>query len=168
MSYTLESIERMLVRSVSDYKTTRQVVKYLRKFKPRSLDKFFHEQHEEEFAKIDCLECANCCKSISPAIYEADIKRMASCLKMKESTFLDKYLTGGGDNDYIFKETPCPFLDPDNYCSIYASRPRACRDYPHTDRKRMYQILDLTARNSTVCPAVHNIIEKLKNGTSRV
>ncbi len=31
--------------------------------------------------------------------------------------------------------SPCPFLGDDNYCSVYEARPKACREYPHTDRK---------------------------------
>jgi hypothetical protein len=37
----------------------------------------------------------------------------------------------------------------------------ACREYPHTDRKNMYQILDLAAQNSLICPAVSKIVQKI-------
>lgn len=30
---------------------------------------------------------------------------------------------------------PCPLLGRDNYCAVYADRPKACREYPHTDRR---------------------------------
>ena len=45
---------------------------------------------------------------------------------------------------------------------VYESRPKACREYPHTDRPRFYQILDLTLKNAEVCPAVFELIERLK------
>jgi uncharacterized protein len=118
--------------------------------------------HYEEFEKIDCLECGNCCKSISPAIYESDIRRMASSLRIKASEFTDEYLLKEENEDYVFLKTPCPFLDDDNSCKIYNSRPRACREYPHTDRKRFFQILDLTTKNAKICPAAFNIIGHLK------
>ncbi|MBN1599883.1 MAG: YkgJ family cysteine cluster protein [Bacteroidales bacterium] len=118
--------------------------------------------HDEEFAKINCLECALCCKSISPAIYRSDIKRMAAFLKLSVPQVIDTYLTEDNDGEFVFRQTPCPFLGDDNYCSIYESRPKACREYPHTNRKRFYQILSLTAKNAKVCPAVFNIVEKLR------
>src|ERR1700757_2109627 len=66
------------------------------------------------------------------------------------------------DEDYVLKQAPCPFLGDDNYCSVYEDRPTACREYPHTDRKNMYQILDLTYKNTLVCPAVLRIVDEVK------
>src|SRR5262245_24333414 len=48
--------------------------------------------HEEAFEKIDCLQCANCCKSYSPRFKTPDIKRIARHLRMRESEFIDTYL----------------------------------------------------------------------------
>ncbi len=134
----------------------------LRKKKPKNLDEVTHNAHEEAFQKIDCLKCANCCKSISPIIIDRDIDKIARFLKMKRSDVMDQYFVEDEDNDYVFKETPCPFLMPDNYCMIYEARPRACKEYPHTDRKRFYQILNLSYKNTFVCPAVYEVVETLK------
>ena len=162
MSYTKNSIRKMSALAVADFKGTKKLMKGLRQSKPQKLDKLFHELHVGEFHKIDCLDCANCCKTISPSVHDSDVRRMAAFLKMKESEFIEKYLDADTDDDFVFNTTPCPFLEDDNRCTIYPSRPKACREYPHTNRKRMYQILDLTAKNTKVCPAVFNIIEKLK------
>ena len=66
------------------------------------------------------------------------------------------------DRFYVLKTVPCTFLGPDNYCSIYDARPKACREYPHTDRIKQSQLLKLTEKNVEVCPAVFEIVEKLK------
>jgi len=87
---------------------------------------------------------------------------MAKQLRMKPSAFIDQYLNLDNENDYVFKEAPCPFLMPDNYCMVYEQRPRACREYPHTDRKRFYQILNLTLKNTHYCPAVYEVVDRLK------
>lgn len=138
----------------------------IRKKKPKNLDKIVHELHDEVFQEIDCLECANCCKSISPTLYDKDVERLAKHLKMKPSQFVEEYLYVDDENDYVFKQTPCPFLLPDNYCMVYESRPKACREYPHTDRKRFHQILNLTLKNTEVCPAVFDVVEKMKENNS--
>lgn len=135
----------------------------IRKKKPKYLDKIMQELHQEVFSEIDCLECANCCKSISPTLYDKDVERLAKHLKMKPSQFVDRYLYVDDEGDYVFQQTPCPFLLPDNYCMVYESRPKACREYPHLDRKRFYQILNLTLKNTEVCPAVFDGVEKLKD-----
>ncbi|MFA8434519.1 MAG: YkgJ family cysteine cluster protein [Marinifilaceae bacterium] len=134
----------------------------LKKKKPKQLDNITHQLHEEVFEEVDCLDCANCCKSISPIIIDKDIERLARHLKMKPSEFIDQYLHLDKENDYVYKETPCPFLMPDNHCMVYESRPRACREYPHTDRKRFFQILNLTLKNTHYCPAVYEVTERLK------
>lgn len=134
----------------------------MKKKKPKDLDDNVASIHEEIFEEIDCLECANCCKSISPIITQKDIERIAKHLKLKISAFVEQYLYIDNDGDYVYKSTPCPFLAPDNYCFIYEQRPKACREYPHTDRQKFYQILDITLKNTHYCPATFEIIEKLK------
>lgn len=134
----------------------------LKRTKPKHLDNSFHQLHEDVFEKMDCLACANCCKTTSPVFYNRDVERLAKHLRMKPGEFIGKYLRIDEDKDYVLRQAPCPFLGVDNYCSVYEARPNACREYPHTDRKRMEQILDLTYRNTIVCPAVLEITERLK------
>jgi Fe-S-cluster containining protein len=138
-------------------------LKKLKRKKPKDLDERFLFWHNKVFSEIDCLDCANCCKSISPVINDKDIQRIAAYLRMKPSIFVENYLHLDDEEDYVFNNTPCPFLMPDNYCSIYEQRPKACREYPHTDRRRMYQLLDLCLKNTEVCPAVYHILLKLRS-----
>lgn len=134
----------------------------LKRKDPRKLDEAFHAVHEAVFEETNCLDCANCCKTTSPIFYENDIERLAKSLKMKPGDFVQKYLRIDEDNDYVLQSSPCPFLDSDNYCTVYEDRPKACREYPHTDRKKMYQVLELATKNTLVCPAVLEMVERLK------
>jgi uncharacterized protein len=120
------------------------------------------EFHEQAFEEVDCLSCANCCKTTSPIFYQKDIERLAKHLKMRPTAFIEKYLHIDEDNDYVLNVAPCPFLDSENYCTVYEARPTACREYPHTDRKRFYQLLDLTLKNTFICPAAYKVMEGLK------
>lgn len=139
--------------------------KFLQRLKQkdsRLLDEAFHTVHEEVFEEIECLTCANCCKTTSPIFYHTDIERIAKFLRMKPGDFIEKYLRVDEDKDYVLKSSPCAFLNDENFCSIYEARPKACREYPHTDRKKMVQIMDLTYKNTFVCPAVLTMVERLK------
>lgn len=164
MKYPIPDPSTLKVMAEKAMPLSRQLFKRWKKKPPRQLDELVKEIHDDVFEELDCLSCANCCKSISPALYYKDIERMASALRMKPSDFMDKYTQMDEDNDYVFRQTPCPFLMSDNYCQVYESRPKACREYPHTDRTRFYQILDLTLRNTIVCPAAYYIVEKLREG----
>jgi len=142
--------------------STKKLFSSLKKRKPKKLDTIVHQAHEEVFDEIDCLECANCCKTLGPRVTDVDIARLAKHLKIKPGKLIENYLRIDEDGDYVFKEMPCPFLMPDNYCMVYDSRPKACREYPHTDRKRFYQLLNLTQENVKTCPAVYEIVERIK------
>jgi Fe-S-cluster containining protein len=139
------------------------MVPKLKKKNPRQWDELFHGLHQQTFKKMDCLTCANCCKTTSPIFREVDIKRISKKLRMHVNQFIDAYLKIDEDKDYVLKTSPCAFLDSENYCTIYEDRPLACREYPHTDRKNMFQILDLTVRNTLVCPAVSDIMDRIKS-----
>lgn len=117
--------------------------------------------HEETFSKIDCLQCAACCKNYSPRFKTPDIKRISKHLKLKESAFIDTYLKLDGEGDYVVKTTPCPFLGTDNYCGIYEVRPSDCKRFPYTDEDVLLNRINLTLKNSTFCPAVYEVLEKI-------
>ena len=117
--------------------------------------------HSEAFSKIDCLQCANCCKNYSPRFKTPDIKRISKHLKMRESDFIEKYLKVDEDGDFVVRSTPCPFLGPDNFCSIYEKRPSDCHRFPYTDEDVFIKRPQLTLKNSTFCPAVYYVLEKL-------
>ncbi len=134
----------------------------LKKKDARQVDKEFHQAHEKVFEELDCLACGNCCRTTSPIFYQNDIERVGKALRMKPGDFIDTYLRVDDEDDYVLKSSPCPFLGADNHCSVYQDRPKACREYPHTDRKKMVQIMDLTHKNTLVCPAVFEIVERLK------
>lgn len=140
----------------------RKLFDKLKRTKPKNLDEVVHGLHEEVFEHIDCLKCANCCKTTSPIFYERDIDRISKRLRIRPSDFIDKYLHIDEDKDYVLNVAPCPFLDAENYCLVYEDRPTACREYPHTNRKRFHQILDLTLKNTFVCPAVYQVVEEMK------
>ncbi len=119
------------------------------------------ELHQQAFQRIDCLQCANCCKTYSPRFKTPDIKRIAKHLKLKESDLIERYLRLDEDGDYVVRSTPCPFLGADNYCSIYAVRPSDCERFPYTDEDVLVRRPALTQKNSTFCPIVYFVLENL-------
>ncbi len=134
----------------------------LKKKTPKNLDYIMQELHEAEFKKTDCLSCANCCKTTGPLFTIADIERISKHLKLKPQQFIDRYLRIDEDKDYVLQNVPCTFLDNENACVIYDVRPKACREFPHTDRKKFQQITNLTLLNVAICPATYNIVEQMK------
>jgi hypothetical protein len=159
MAYSAKEIEK---KAKEDEKANRELVKSLKKKPPRNLDEIVHAAHYEVFKKIDCLSCANCCKSLGPRLTDKDIERLSKHFKMKPSVFIQIWVKTDGDGDLVFREMPCPFLEADNRCRVYEHRPKACREYPHTDRKKFHQLLDLSLKNSYVCPAVSEILTGLR------
>ncbi|HEY0743717.1 MAG TPA: YkgJ family cysteine cluster protein [Chryseosolibacter sp.] len=156
------NLEQFKIQSKNKEKENRKYLAGLKKQDSRKLDDVFHAMHEEVFEEVDCLTCANCCKTTSPIFYQNDIERVAKALRMKPGDFITKYLRIDEDKDYVLQSSPCPFLDNENYCSVYEDRPKACREYPHTDRKKMVQITELTFKNTMVCPAVFEMVERIK------
>lgn len=138
-------------------------LKNLNKRPPKDLDKRIHQIHDEVFAQTDCLACANCCKTTGPLFTTRDIKRISKHLGMGEAEFEDQYLRIDEDNDWVLQQLPCPFLEQDNRCAIYDHRPKACREFPHTNRVKFHQITSLTQKNMAICPAAFAIIERMRN-----
>ncbi|WP_317046054.1 YkgJ family cysteine cluster protein [Algoriphagus boritolerans] len=154
-------LDKFSKESKTDFPANKKLKEKLKKSKPKNLDAVFHHLHEETFRQIDCLDCANCCKTTSPIFIRTDIDRIAKLFRMKSSQFIDEYLHQDEEGDYVLNFLPCPFLGADNKCLVYEDRPKACREYPHTNRKNMLGILDLSLKNTLVCPAVSKIFYEI-------
>ena len=143
-------------RNLSHSKLCRKLTKE----KPQKINLIADDLHERVFNEIDCLSCANCCKSIPPILNENDIRRIAKYLGIKVTDFRQSYVKIDEDSDMVFKQSPCFFLDSQNFCTIYDYRPKACREYPHTGDFKFHQYLKLHPVNSTCCPAVFHMLEE--------
>jgi len=159
----MEEFLRQLPGLAKDkHQENRKYFEKLKKKPPKNLDYLMQELHASEFERTDCLSCANCCKTTGPLFTQADIERIARHLKMKEQQFVSMYLRVDEDGDHVLQTVPCAFLAADNYCLIYEARPKACREYPHTDRRKFQQIGNLTVKNTAICPAAFRIVEEMK------
>lgn len=160
MDKDLENLQKLSQEKLLENK---KYFQRLKKRTPKRLDLLMQQLHNEEFERTDCLTCGNCCKTTSPIFTEKDIERISKHLKMKVVNFINQYLRRDEDNFYVLQSAPCTFLDEsDNTCFIYKVRPKACAEYPHTNRRKFIQLTDLTIKNTEICPATYRIIEELK------
>ena len=142
-------------------KARRKYIERIRKNKSAELDKLFNEVHNDVFKKIDCLECANCCKTVGPLFTDKDISRISKKLKITPGKFTERYLKIDEEQDYVLNKLPCPFLVDGNCCSIYSFRPKACYEYPHTQMKNQKKVLKLHLLNCKFCPGVNEIFNRI-------
>lgn len=151
----LHNWEKKSAQNQKKYKT------FLKRADKNKTLKLLPALHQEAFEKIDCLSCANCCKNYSPRFKTPDIKRIAKHLKLKEGDFIETYLRIDEEGDFVVKSMPCPFLGTDNYCTIYENRPSDCHRFPYTDEDVLLKRQNITLKNSTFCPIVYFVLEKL-------
>ena len=153
---------------INDWKKNAQKLEnqnfyFIRKLKFKNankVDRIAQSLHQETFEKIDCTQCANCCKHTHPLFTQKDIERVAKHVGLSEEEFKKQYweLDRG---EYYTKELPCVFLS-DNRCSIYEIRPEACQSYPFTHKKDFATRSHVHSANTLICPAVFHIVERMK------
>ena len=130
--------------------------------KNKKIDDLASNLHEAVFKKVDCLQCANCCKTTPALVTRPDAKRIAKHLSIPPKTFIRKYLLEDINGELMIARVPCTFLNDDNTCQIYDVRPQACREYPHTNQFGFSRRSKMNANNTLVCPAVFEIVKRLK------
>lgn len=130
---------------------------------PRGLDKLAAVTEIEVWNEIDCLSCANCCKTMSPTFTKADIKRISKHFMQTPEAFTTQYLRKDKTGDMMNKVEPCQFLNlNDNKCSIYEIRPLDCAGFPHLSKKRMIDYVHVHKQNIEYCPATYKLVEKMR------
>ncbi len=136
--------------------------RYLATANEASIIKHLPQLHDTIFSKINCLDCANCCKNHSPTFKATDIKRISKHLGIKETELIAQYLKLDEENDWVLQQQPCTFLNPDNTCKIYEVRPGDCARFPYTNEDVFIKRKALTLVNTTVCPAVAGVLDILR------
>jgi Fe-S-cluster containining protein len=127
-----------------------------------TLDQIFSNVHSDVFKTFNCLSCANCCKNYSPIIESDEINVLCTALNISAIELFENYVEMDEEGDFVFKSQPCPMLNlEDNKCTIYESRPRACREYPHTNMKAIKNHLELLKKNIEICPAAEEIVQRV-------
>lgn len=152
------SLDNWQQRSANNRK---KYARELQKANKSAVLKRLPQLNAEAFEKIDCLQCAQCCKNYSPRFKMPDIKRISKYLGMKESVLIEQYLYMDEEGDYVVKSSPCPFLNEDNTCNIYDVRPSDCARFPYTDEDVLLKRKNITLKNSEFCPIVFYVLENL-------
>jgi Fe-S-cluster containining protein len=90
-----------------------------------------------EQTPIPCFRCGICCTCFQAPLTPEDIDNIASALGISRSKCISRYaLKVPIKEGYLLKHTKkgCVFLawdtDGKARCTIYASRPKACREWP--------------------------------------
>ncbi|MGA2212616.1 MAG: YkgJ family cysteine cluster protein [Bryobacteraceae bacterium] len=135
----------------------------------RHSDRRLRRFGEEIEAKIDCTQCANCCRVTEVGISQRDVEKLAKFIGVSEREFAVQFTARDAAGAKVLKrvskdnQTACVFLDG-NLCSVYEARPQNCANFPHVVRgtgsiaSRMWQFLD----RASYCPIVYNWMEKVK------
>ena len=141
----------------------RRFLTVLEKKAPRKLDAAASAVDKSVWLEVDCLSCANCCKTMSPTYTPKDIKRISAHLNMTPAQFKEKWLyLDKRENDWMNKKSPCQFLDlTTNMCSIYEVRPADCAGFPHHTKRRMIDYMHVYKQNVEYCPATYKMVERM-------
>ena len=122
------------------------------------------EVNKEVWQEVDCLSCANCCKTMTPTFTPTDIKRIAAHLNTTPKEFKEKWLHyDKKDKDWLNKLNPCQFLNLKTHkCDIYDVRPADCAGFPHLTKKKMVDYVHVHKQNVALCPATYKMVEKMQ------
>jgi Fe-S-cluster containining protein len=156
------SLKTFKKRVASNKRKMRMFLTRLKKTPPKTLDQWAVTTEPNVWKEVDCLSCANCCKSMTPTFTNADIKRIANFLGTTANDFRKTYLLKDRTGDWMNVKQPCQFLDMKTHkCSIYAVRPSDCSGFPHLSKKKVEEYIHVHHQNIEFCPATFNMVERM-------
>lgn len=162
---------RSFKKKVSHTKRSfRKFLTRLEKTPPKGLTNLTIALEKEVWQEVDCLSCANCCKTMTPTFNKADLKRISAHFGQTVEEFQKQWLykERKKDGDWLNKKQPCQFLNlQDNKCSIYAIRPADCAGFPHLPKK-LKDYVHVHKQNIEYCPATYRLVEKMMKSSGLI
>lgn len=164
-------LQRFIRRAHQKKKSLGKFLNKLKRKPPEKLLSIVRKANEETEKEIACLECSNCCRTMTPTFKKSEVRKIAAFMGMTYKEYFDKYLMIDKDNgDIVNQNQPCQHLDlKTNYCEIYAIRPWDCSGFPHFKRRDFLDQTAVYTENLHRCPITLSVIEKIEaevNGTS--
>jgi hypothetical protein len=123
-----------------------------------------HAAYDRVSKAIDCTQCGNCCRSLVINVTQEEVGMLARHLQLPEQETKDKYIEESMQGNCYINTMPCHFLS-DNKCTIYESRFKECRDFPHLHKPGFSDRLSGTLMHYHRCPIIYNVIEEMKEAT---
>lgn len=118
---------------------------------------------KETWKEVQCLDCGNCCRSMTPTFTPADVKRISAFLDMTQEAFREKWLYKDREGDWMNTKRPCQFFNKVDFkCSIYEVRPSDCAGFPHLTKKKTLDYIHVYKQNVEYCPATQRWVEHLE------
>ena len=119
-------------------------------------------------SKMDCRQCANCCRELAAALGREDIAWLAQAEGITPDQFGRKYLDKTDEPDrFTIKQKPCPFLDG-KLCRHYHVRPESCAEFPFLHKPDFTTRSMMALWNLPYCPIVYNVYELLKQEVAEI
>jgi Fe-S-cluster containining protein len=128
---------------------------WLKQYAPDDIDDLVKTSSQKYFALVDCVQCANCCRSLQTEFKKSDLHTIAKTLEQSIKAFEKQFMSEGKVNP------PCPMLDG-KLCSIDENRPDVCRSYPHLEQPEFTSRLISVIDNVAICPIAFDAFEELK------
>jgi hypothetical protein len=119
---------------------------------------------------VDCTACANCCRHSIVPVSQPEIESIARHLGARPEEVAHLYTVPDPDASTLRilqnAGDKCVFLDG-NLCTVYAARPKACRNFPHiaVGTHSLGSRPSSHARWAAFCPIVYNALESYKHLT---
>jgi hypothetical protein len=85
--------------------------------------------------RFECTGCGNCCRNHGAYAYvylsDREVAAIAAHVGLERRVFLERYcILEDGWTALRMDQPACPFLTPENRCSIYSVRPKQCATWP--------------------------------------
>lgn len=126
------------------------------------IDAIVHRLDADVSSKIDCRQCANCCREMSATVGHDDVARIAAAEGLTPEQFERKYLDQTDEpGRLLIRHKPCPFLEG-GLCRHYALRPESCAGFPFLHQPDFTTRSMMALWNLPHCPIVYNVYELLK------
>ena len=151
------------VKEIHRLKPLFRFLNRLKRNPPKDLQSIAIKASSNAWQGVECLSCANCCKTMTPTYTNKDIKKIAAYLKMPAIEMKKKWLKKErGTGNWLNKTTPCQFLDMEtNMCNVYEVRPADCSGFPHLTKKKIVDYIHIHKQNLDECPATFKLVEKM-------
>jgi len=126
------------------------------------IDLLVHVINKAVEGQIDCTLYGNCCKILRPCVTSNEIDTLSKIDQVSRELFIARFTEKEAYEEYLFlKDTPCKYL-VSKKCSVYDSRPKDCKSFPHIHKKDFNSRTLSMVECYGICPIVFNVMELLK------